>query len=68
MVALFDAAEVERILGLFADQKPEAIRVEGPRPPEIGDAQFDMACAYNIERRIEDRIADGHGVSRRAEC
>ena len=68
MIALLDAAQIERVLGLVADQKPEAIGVEGTRPRKIGDAQLDMAGAYDVERRIEDRIADGHGSSRRAPC
>jgi len=60
MVALLDAAQVERILSLVADQKSEAIDVEGARAGEIADAKLDVARAHDGERRIENRIADRH--------
>ena len=62
MVALFDAAQVERIVGLVADQEPEAIHVECARTAEIAHAELDMACAHDVERRVEDRLVDRHGT------
>ena len=35
MVTLLDATQVQRILGFIADQKPEAIDIEGARAAEI---------------------------------
>ena len=61
MVALLDAAQVKRILGLIADQKPEAIDIEGARAAEIAHAELDMAGAHDVEGRVENRVADRHG-------
>ncbi len=65
MVALFNAAQIERIVGLVADQEAEAIGIKGARAGKIAHAQLDMARAHDVERRIENRLADGHGDSRR---
>ena len=61
MVALLDAAQVERVVGLVADQEPETIDIEGARAGEVAHAEFDMARAHDVERRVENRLADGHG-------
>src|SRR5580658_3557958 len=64
MVApLLDAAEIEGVLAFVADQKPQAIDIEGAGAAEIADAELDMAGAYDVERRIEDRVAEGHALS-----
>ena len=60
MVTLLDAAQIKRIVGLVADQKPEAIDIKGARAPKIAHAKLDMACAHHIERRVENRLVDGH--------
>ena len=60
MVALLDAAQIERIGGLVADQQPEAIDIEGARARQIAHAKLDMARAHDVERRVENRLADGH--------
>src|SRR3984885_12075661 len=62
MIALLDAAQIERIVSFIADQKPEAIDIKGARAAKIADAQFDMACPHDIERRVENRFADRHGI------
>ncbi len=48
MVALFDAAQIERIVGLVADQEPEAIHVESPRAGEVAHAELDVACRTTL--------------------
>ena len=63
MVAFFDAAQIERIVGLIADQEPEAIHVESPRTAEIAHAKLDMARAHDVEGWVEKRLVDGHGVA-----
>src|SRR5580692_1063046 len=60
MVALLDAAQIKRIVGLVADQKPKAIDIKGARAPEVAHAELDMARAHHIERRVKDRLVDGH--------
>ena len=55
VVALLDAAQVERIPSLVADQKSEAIDVEGARAGEIADAKLDVARA---RWRTADRKPD----------
>ena len=60
MVALLDAAQIKRVIGLVADQEPEAIDIEGARALKVAHAELDMACAHHIERRVENRLADGH--------
>ena len=56
VVALLDAAQIERVLGLVADQKSEAIDIEGARAREIADAKLDVARPHDVERRIENGI------------
>ena len=60
MIALLDAAQIERIVGLVADQKPKAIDVKGARARKVAHAKLDMARAHDIERRVENRLVDGH--------
>ena len=63
VVALLDAAQIERVVGLVADQKAEAIDIEGARAAEVAHAELDMACAHDIERRVENGFADRHAVA-----
>jgi hypothetical protein len=60
MIALFHAAQIERVVVLVRDDVSEAIDIERARLREIGDAELDVACAHDVERRIEDGIAEGH--------
>ena len=62
MIALLDGAQIEGVLALVADQKSEAIDIEGARALEIPHAELDMARAHDVERRIEYRLMDGHAV------
>ena len=63
VVALLDAAQVERILGFVAHQKAKAIDIEGARARKIAHAKLNVAGAHDVERRIEDRVADRHDRS-----
>ena len=65
MVALFDAAQIERIVGLVTDQKPEAIDVESPRADKVAHTELEVACAHHIERRVENWLSDWHRIGRR---
>ena len=60
MVALLDAAQIKRVIGLVADQKAEAIDIKGARARKVAHAKLDMARAHHIERRVENRLVDGH--------
>ena len=60
MIALLDAAQIERVLVLVRDDVAEAIDVERARLRQIGDAELDVARAHDVERRIEDGIAQHH--------
>ena len=62
MVALLDAAQIKRVVGLVTDQKAEAIDIEGARALKVPHAELDMARAHDVERRIENRLMDGHAV------
>src|SRR3954462_9819953 len=68
MVALLDGAQIKRVLVCVGHDIAKAIDIERARPIEVRHAEFDMAGAHDVERRIEDRIAEGHwiGVSRSA--
>ena len=61
MVTLLDAAQIERVRALVADEKAEAIDVKGPRTAEIAHAEFGVARAHDIEGRIEDGRRKGIG-------
>ena len=65
MIALLDPAQIKRILGLVGNQKPQAIGVKGARAAEVAHAEFDMTGADDVERRIENRLADGHEGEKR---
>src|ERR1700722_11741843 len=60
MVTLLDAAQIKRVVGLVADQKSEAIDIKGARAHKVAHAELDMARAHHIERRVENRLMDGH--------
>ncbi len=60
VVSFLDAAEVERVCRLVADQQTEAVNIEGARAAEIADPKLDMAGANDVEGRGEDRIVDWH--------
>ncbi len=63
VVALFHAAQIERTLVLVAKRcsrgSPHRTRANCARSD---DAELDMARAHDVERRIEDGIAQGHQV------
>src|ERR1700752_2310332 len=63
MIALLDAAQIKRVLVLVGDDVAEAIDVERARARDVGDAKLGVAPAHDVERRIEDGIAEGHGAS-----
>ena len=60
MIALFDAAQIERVLVLVGDDVAEAVDIERARARQVGHAELGMARAHDVERRIEDGIAEGH--------
>ena len=60
VVALLNAAQIKRVLGLVADQKSEAIDIERARAFDVPHAELDMARAHDIEWRIKHRWVDGH--------
>ena len=62
MIALFDAAQIERVLVLVGDDVAEAVHVERARLCEVRNAELDVARAHDVERRIEDGIAQGHSL------
>ena len=51
MVVLLDAAQIERVLVLIADDVAEAVDIKGARFCEIAHAEFDMAGAHDVKRR-----------------
>ena len=62
MIALFHAAQIERVLVLVGDDVAEAVDIERARGRKVGHAELDVARAHDVERRIEDGIAQGHCV------
>ena len=60
MIALLDRAKVKHAARFGADQIAEAIHIKAAGPGEVADREFHMAGAYDIERRIELRLADRH--------
>src|SRR5205085_3636453 len=62
MVALLDAAQIERVTVLVGNNVAEAIHIERARAQDVGDAELDVARAHDVERRIEHGIAEGHLV------
>jgi hypothetical protein len=65
MVALLDAAQIERIVGLVADQKSQAIDVEGARAGKVAHTELDVAGPHHIERRVENWFPNWHLIGRR---
>ncbi|ENN88749.1 hypothetical protein RHSP_43422 [Rhizobium freirei PRF 81] len=61
MAALLHCPEIDRIRGLVRHLQAERIDIEGARLGKIGDAEFDMAEAHDVEGRIEIGFRQGHG-------
>ena len=62
VIALLDAAQVERVLGLLGREQPEAVRIERARGGEIRDPEHHMARTQDVERRVEDGGLERHGL------
>ena len=45
------------VLVLVGDDVAEAVHIERARARHVGDAKLDVACADDVERRIEDGLA-----------
>ncbi len=61
MATFFQRAQIDGAAGLVGDLQAQRVDVEGARPDEVGDRQFDMAEAHDVERRIEVWCGQGHG-------
>src|SRR5262249_3586667 len=65
VVALLDAAQMQRFISLVADQEPETVDIKGARTRNVAHPQFHMARPHYIERRVENGFSDRHSVSQR---
>ena len=63
MLVLLAAAQVHRLVVAVLDMQPDGVLVESAAGVEVDHIEHDMAAADDIERRIEDGLRDGHGVS-----
>ena len=69
MARLGDAAQIDRILVLVADDKADQIDIEGAALRQILDVQHRVAGARDVERRIVVGLGDAHEELRtRADC
>src|SRR5215470_12268643 len=62
MVALLDAAQIERVRLLGSFQEPQAIDVERAGAVKVAHAERDVACPHNVERGLQIRLTDRHAV------
>ena len=61
MAGLGDAAQVDRILVLVADDKADQIDIEGAALRQVFDVQHGMAGARDVEGRIVVWLGNAHG-------
>jgi hypothetical protein len=57
-----DAAQIDRLLVLVADDEAEKVDIEIPADREIPHRQHAMARTRDVEGRIVDRLGDAHGA------
>jgi hypothetical protein len=62
MVALLDAAQIERIRLPGGFQEPQAVHVERACAVEIAHAERDVACPHHVERGFQVGLTNRHGV------
>ena len=62
VTGLGDAAEIERIAILVADDEAEEIHVEISACRQVADREHRMAGARDVERRTVDRLRNAHGA------
>src|SRR5205085_4548818 len=60
VLTLLQRAQIQRTGVLVLDDEAERALVEGAGAAEVGNAQRDVARAYDVERRIEDVLGNGH--------
>src|SRR5581483_12423099 len=63
MASLGNAAQVQRVLVLVADDEADQIDIERPALAEVVHVQQRMAGAGDVERRVIVRARDGHRVT-----
>src|SRR5580698_5729218 len=64
MTCLGNAAQIDCVFILVADNKPDQIDIKSAAFGEVLDVQHGMAGARNIERRIVIRLRQRHGILR----
>src|SRR5262249_271108 len=62
VTGLGDAAEIERVLVLVADDEAEKIHVEISAHRQVFHRQHPVAGACDVERRVIDRLRNAHGT------
>ena len=62
MTRLGDAAQIDRVLILVADDEADEIDIERAAFRQIFDVQYGMTGASDVEWRIVVRFRDGHGA------
>jgi hypothetical protein len=64
VTGLRDAAQIDRVLVLIADDEADEVDVEAPALRQVLHAKHGMACTRDVERRIVDRLRNAHGLLR----
>jgi hypothetical protein len=62
VAGLGDAAQIERVLVLVADDEAEQVHVEIAGDREVLDRQHGMAGARDVEGRVVDCLRNAHGA------
>src|SRR5581483_3539125 len=62
MLALLHGPQIERVPVLVLEAQAERAGIEVAGATQVSDAQRNVACAHDVERRIEDVLGHGHSV------
>src|SRR5580700_6999769 len=63
MLMLLAAAQINRAIVAILDMEADGGLIERAAGVEVGHVKHGMAAADDVERRIEDVLRNGHGVS-----
>ena len=63
MLMLLAAAQVDGIVVAVLDMQADRVLIERAARVQVGDVEHRMAGADDVERRIENVLRNGHGVS-----
>ena len=66
MAPFFHPPKIDTVVRLSRHLQPNDVAVELAACPDVGDRKFDMAQPNRIERRVENRVRNGHELSLRA--